>query len=231
VWGMVTEQSGGGKFTEDVRGKIRSMKNSRFGQTRIECMLGSLPYELVLMVSDCVGDKTLMDLIGRWRKKNEQWFLSQFPVSTDRTAKWFLDRVIGAPDRLLFVIRAEGKFIGHVGLFRFDFDRMACELDNIVRGEPEHPGIMGDAIQSLMDWGEETLGLKCYKLKVMSNNERAISFYGRLGFKETDRIPLLQRMGKDGMEWVEVPGDNSPGIERFYAVMELSNMQVKRHNE
>ncbi len=202
--------------------KIKKLKQRNFGEIIIKCNFNNFDYVLLLLTADCERNSTLMELIGRWRKENEMWFLSQFPVTTERTTKWFKERVIDAPDRLLFLIKIDGKYLGHIGLFRFDFEKNTCEIDNIVRGEPDYPGIMGNAVLHMMGWGKNVLGLRCYLLKVISDNERAIRFYNRLGFKEVSRIPLIQVEGNDGLEWVEIPEGCRKDANRHYIVMKLS---------
>lgn len=203
--------------------KNKKLKHKEFGSVRISSDFDGVPYEILLMTYDCADKAYLMELIGRWRKENERWFLSQFPVSVERTTKWFKEKVIDAPDRLLFVIKVHKDYIGHVGLFRFDFENKTCEIDNIVRGEASYPGIMGDAVRKMMEWGEKTLDLKGYSLKVLSNNERAIRLYDRLGFREVGRIPLVYVEGKDGRELVEAPNANKGKADNYYILMKSSS--------
>jgi len=198
---------------------IKEMKHKKFGSVTIGADLKGLPYKIILLSADCAEDRGLMETVGRWRKKNEMWFLSQFPVTVERTTCWFKDKVTAVPDRLLFIIKVGDEYIGHIGLFRFEFYKASCEIDNIVRGETKYPGIMGDAILHMMKWGIGALGIKEYTLKVLSDNERAIRLYNKIGYAETGRIPLIQVQGKDGLEWTEAPQGYSGEIKRAYVVM------------
>lgn len=210
---------------------IQKLKHEDYMNVVIDCNFTNFKYKLFLLTADCSHDKNLMELIGRWRKENEIWFLSQFEVTTERTIKWFRENVIETPDRLLFIIDVDNKYIGHVGLFRFDFESMMCEIDNIVRGEPEYAGIMGNAVLHLMDWGKTNIGIKNYSLKVLSNNERAIRLYKRLGFIEISRIPLIQVQRKEGLEWVEAPKEHDIETDRYYIVMKLVPRIIRSQNE
>ena len=201
--------------------RIKEFKHAAFGKTTIECSLNDFNYQLLLLTSECGNDRQLMDLIGKWRKENEIWYLSQFPVTVERTIKWFNDKLIETPDRLLFIIKTDKGYIGHLGLFRFDFNRKNCEIDNILRGEPEYPGIIGNAIINMMKWGRDYLKLGGYSLKVLSDNERAIRLYKSLCFKEIKRIPLIQVQGKDGLEWIEAPDGYDKEARKYYVVMEV----------
>jgi len=205
----------------EILSKINKLKHEDFAKVVIDCNFENFQYNLILLTSDCALNRNLMKLIGCWRKKNEIWFLSQFKVTTERTTKWFEERVIGTPDRLLFIIKANDKYIGHVGLFRFDFENKTCEIDNIVRGEPENHGIMGNAVLHMMEWGKKNLDIKNYSLKVLSDNEKAKRLYERLGFSEISRIPLIPIEGNDGLEWVEVPDGYDKPTEKYYVVMKL----------
>jgi RimJ/RimL family protein N-acetyltransferase len=204
---------------EIVLEKIKELKHLPFRQTTIDCKLNDVDFKLVFLTSDCAENKELMDIIGRWRKKNEMWFSAQFDVTVERTTRWFKERLTNTPDRLLFIIKVGNDYIGHVGLFRFDFVNKTCEIDNIIRGEAAYPGIMYDAIKNIMDWGKNVLGLNGYSLKTFLDNERAIRLYERLGFKEVSRIPLIQKEGKDGLEWVEAPEGYNKKTDKYEIIM------------
>lgn len=204
-----------------VLSKIYGIKHSLFGSTKIIRDFNGIKYELLLLTSDCADNQELMQLIGRWRKENEMWFLSQFEVTVGRTIKWFKERLIDAPDRLLFIIKVGNNYIGHVGLFRFDFKTRTCEIDNIIRGESAYPGIMNGAIRSMMDWGKTTLELRGYSLTTFLHNKKAIRLYEKLGFKEVLRIPMIQIEGKDGLEWTEAPEGYDKKINKYNVIMKL----------
>ena len=201
--------------------KIYELKHQTFCDFKIECKFNNLQYSLILLTSDCIKNKNLMEIIGRWRKENEMWFYSQFEVTLERTTKWFKERVINAPDRLLFLIDVDNEYIGHVGLFRFDFENNTCEIDNIIRGEPKFSGIMENAIKEMMNWGKEVLGLKNYSLQVISDNKKAIKLYQKLSFIETSRVPLIQVTGNDGIEWTEAPKGYNQNAERYNLIMKF----------
>ena len=209
----------GTAWETEVLARIKALKAARFGDVRAAGELNGVKYEVLLLTGELAADRDMIDLLGRWRKENEAFFLSSFPVTYERTLSWYHKHLMDKPDRLLFVIRAANAYVGHVGLFRFDYAARSCEIDNIVRGEKSHPGIMGAAILAMMKWGKETLGIEGYTLKVLGDNERAVRLYKKLGYGETGRIPLLLLNGKDGPEWVEAPADWQGKAERYYSVM------------
>lgn len=209
-------------FKENILSEFQKLKNEKFGEVEIICNFQNKPYKLVLLTADCCEDVRLMELLSNWRKKHEAWFMAQFPISIERTVTWFKNKVTGASDRVLFMVEIDGVYVGHVGLFRFNFANLTCEIDNIVRGEDNvMPGIMGDAIINLMNWGQATLGIKNYTLQTFSNNERALRLYNRLGFVEIKRIPLIYQTTAEGGEWIEALAGYSEPIIRYDVYMEL----------
>lgn len=202
----------------EVKEKILRFKKMPFGSVKVAGNSRGSGFEILLLTAGAGSDE-MIDLLGRWRKENEAFYLSQFPVSRERTAKWYKNHLIDLPDRLLFIIRSGGTYVGHVGLFRFNYESRACEIDNILRGERSHPGMIGDAILTMMKWGRDELGISGYALKVLGDNQRAIRLYLKLGYVETARVPLLLAQGKDGPEWQETPAGWTGEAARHYSVM------------
>lgn len=211
---------------ETVIRAISGLKQLPFGSTRLAGEHGGERFELVLLTADRSSDMELMRLLSAWRQKHEQWFPAVFKVTVEGTARWYRSQVIGTPDRLLFLTVARGRSLGHVGLFRFDFSDDTCEIDNIVRGEPDLPGIMGPAIQAMMAWGERELGIKGFKLQTFGDNARSLKLYERLGFRETARNPLVRKESGDRVEWVEGPA--VPGAVLRYNVHMLRRVSGGR---
>jgi RimJ/RimL family protein N-acetyltransferase len=119
------------------------------------------------------------------------------------------------------MVRLDDRYIGHIGLFRFHFAERRCEIDNIVRGETGCPGIMGEAIRKMMEWGRSELGLEGYELQTFSDNQKSLNLYHRLGFVEARRVPLQRIEKADRVEWVETTGEGLAPISRFNVYMEL----------
>lgn len=177
---------------------------------------------LIPVTSDCIHKKEIISLLARWRKKNQQWFSSQFNVTLKGTRKWLSDRLINVPDRILFMIKVNEKYIGHVGLYRYGAMKKTIEIDNIIRGENMHPGIMHSAVSLMMKWGSDVVGISSYFLQTASDNARALRLYGKLGFKEIRRIPLV-RVSRQGVkEWIEAPGNYSKMVKRYNIIMSTS---------
>jgi RimJ/RimL family protein N-acetyltransferase len=199
----------------EVKKKIKEFKHLPFRNYGISCVFNELEYKLYLLTAECEKDIRLMELLGRWRKENEAWFSAIFKITTEGTMKWFRDKLINEEDRLLFIIEAGNRFIGHIGLYRFKFDTMTCEIDNIIRGEACYKGIMQNAIEYMMDWGRKTLHIKEYTLQVCSTNERALRLYKNLGFAEVKREPVIRVEKEDRVELISVAKANKDEIVRY----------------
>jgi RimJ/RimL family protein N-acetyltransferase len=166
-------------------------------------------------------------LLARWRETANPYFPSQFPVTLEGTQRWLVKGLLETPDRILFWVKAaDGRFIGHVGLFRFDFDQMSAEVDNIVRGEEGVlPGVMQTAIDALLGWSFGALGLRTTTLRVMSDNERAVQLYQRLGYQEIGRVPLKREQEGAVVHWVERAAPTGEPGERFFVTMRLKKSE------
>lgn len=203
----------------DILTTLARLKQSGFGSCDVISSDSKHPLTLRLLTAQTVHDTHIIRLLARWRKKHEFWFPAQFPVSIQRTKIWLEKKVIHEPDRLLFMIMVHGTYRGHVGLYRFDFDNNSCEIDNIVRGRIGRKGMMAQAIQLMMQWGRDTLGLTSYTLQTTSDNVRALALYARIGFVETKRVPLVYTKTSDGGQWDIAPVGYTKRIKRFDVYM------------
>ena len=167
-------------------------------------------------------------LLAKWREKANPFFPSQFPVTLEGTHRWLVKGLLETADRILFWVKtADGRPVGHVGLYRFDFEKKSVEVDNIVRGEEGVlPGVMRTAIAAMLDWAFDALGVEATTLRVMSDNDRAIKLYRRLGYKEVARVPLMREQDGAVVHWVEV--DRSVGeaaTARYFVTMRLTKAE------
>src|SRR5262249_60077036 len=118
---------------------------------------------------NAAGDLDSIVSLAQWREAANPFFPAQFPVTLDGTRRWLVKDLLEVPDRLLFWVRDPGGHrVGHVGLFRFDFDRRGVEVDNVVRGLPGSPGIMSAGVQALVGWTFGGLGMAAVFLRVLS---------------------------------------------------------------
>ena len=139
-------------------------------------------------------------LLARWRNENPTMSPRPFITNGPGTEKWLEQQVINNPGRILFLLMDEnGQPVGHLGFSTFDYQNFSCEVDAVLRGESyARPGIMGFAMNSLIAWGLDHLGLKGITLRVLADNTHAIEFYKRLGFYEVENIPVDDTPTTDG---------------------------------
>jgi hypothetical protein len=101
------------------------------------------------------------------------------------------------PARILFLIADEAcRPIGNIGLCKLESEEV--ELDNVLRGEVAHSGLMRFAQASLLQWAFEVLNVQRVVLAVLSENERALGLYARSGFKRSHATPLHKQITEDG---------------------------------
>lgn len=200
---------------------IMALKENPFRAVSLAARYNDQVFRLNLITRECIEHDAIVSLLSRWRKENEFWFQAIFPVSDAGTKIWLKNKVIEEKDRLLFLITIDNKYIGHVGLWKFDFANHSCEIDNIVRGEKDCPGIMYPSLILLQDWARETLAIKDFYLHTLVENHRAVKLYEKLGYETVRTDPLIRTINGDRIEWVSPPADYSSGIERHEMQMRL----------
>ena len=201
--------------------KIKTIKSLPFGEITINCIFNDQKYQFVLITKDCIKNNKIVKLLAKWRKKHQSWFQAQFKVTIKETKIWLEKKVIETPDRLLFLIRINNNFIGHMGFFRFDFNKNTCDLDNVIRGESGYPGLIQNCLKYLMKWGKKNLSIKNYTLETTSDNQKAINLYTKLGFVEFNKIPLIKINTKGYNEWIEAPRNYKNEIKRYNVFMKI----------
>ena len=143
-------------------------------------------------------DEQLVSDFARWRSEHSYAFLSQFPVTTESTASWIQNAVLDSPDRLVFlVLDTSGKRVGRVAVLDTRQETFELEVDNVLRGEPGAPGLIGFAIQTIERWVQSEFALSQISLEVIESNSRAVNLYFKLGYQESHR---------ESMKW-QVDGD------------------------
>jgi RimJ/RimL family protein N-acetyltransferase len=164
-----------------------------------------------------------VSLICKWRSDNQIGFANLFENTEEKTKNWIDNILLPRKDRILFMVYTMDSIpIGHLGFSSFNFETQSCEIDNVVRGEKAiKKGLMRFAMQTIMTWGKQELGLKDIYLKVLSHNWHAVRFYRHLGFKTLHSIPLYRVEKEDMISWepMEDPGGRIP--EQYFLYMKL----------
>ncbi len=140
-------------------------------------------------------------LYGEWYGDQEIWRLTSWaasPLSPPAVERLFEDRELSSTDDSFAIhLKGEEEPIGVISLMNVSDANDSAELSVIV-GHPEyrHHGYGADAIDTLLRYGFEELGLNRVGLSVFDFNEDAISTYERAGFREEGR--LRQALKRDG---------------------------------
>lgn len=157
----------------------------------------SLGYLAPLAVEH-LGDAKLIDDFVRWRSEHSYAYLSRFPVTAESTLNWVRSAVIENPDRIIFlVLDADGRPIGRLGILDTKQPVFALEVDNVLRGEPGSPGLFRLAIETLENWAAAEFDISEIALEVIESNERAVTFYTKLGYVETHREEMRWQVSGD----------------------------------
>ncbi len=194
---------GSQNFRHDVIQKLAKLK---YGL----CSVTDKPQTIILdpITASDVFNPEVIRTLAEWREKVQPYFPSQFKVTFEGTQVWLENQVIKLFDRILFFVKEvnvrDNVPIGHVGLYRFNWEERSCEIDNIVRGRDSlFPGAMTLAVESLDNWSFNELGVKILYLKVLADNKKAIKLYERCGFKEHKLIPLRREEKLNMVQWEE----------------------------
>ena len=149
-------------------------------------------------------DERLIADLARWREQSSFAFPTQFPVTHAGTATWLRRGLLDVPGRILFLVQDRfGHTVGHLGFASAESSDRSLEVDNVVRGEKAvQPGLMGAALEGLLAWGEECFRPARIHLRVFADNEHAIAFYRRVGFRDAARSPLRREVDGETVRYV-----------------------------
>ena len=173
------------------------------------------PCYLVPVGKFFADDSALVSAMGKWRDAHQYAYPSRFAVTDTGTAKWLKSAVIDNENRLLFLMQdPSGKYLGHIGFLKLDETR--CEIDNVLRGESEVPGIVNSALRELERFASEELGLESLELRVLASNSHAVDFYLRNDYHEINRIGLANTGTAGEINLVE----SSDNISDHFIVMD-----------
>lgn len=188
------------------QGLLRLLKdNTRAGEAGLVLPVG-IPVRALLRPIASVPratDATDVRLLSDWRNRHVKSFLTEFVANEARTTAWLTGPIHANGGKLLFMLDAlDGVRLGHLGLGFIDWSAQYGEADAIVSGGIAPPGLMKLALQTLLRWAHDQLGLQTLAVRVRSDNP-AVAFYEKVGFRELRRVPLVVRRGTDFTEWVE----------------------------
>lgn len=212
-------------FREDIFSVLAGLKygtlSATYGFAPIKNKKGEKAQLQAITINDLYNDP-FIKLLAQWRHQAQNFFPSQFTVTFDGTKLWLENQVIKTFDRILFLVSSARNDtpVGHLGLYRFDWKEKSCEIDNVIRGRDDVlPGIMTPATIQVGTWARKKLGVKILYLRVLADNQRAISLYERCGYKGIKKIPLRKEVKEGMVQWVEDPALKK--AERYFLQMRL----------
>lgn len=150
--------------------------------------------------------------LTQWRNVFVTSFLTEFTATEAQTSRWLANTVGSDQGRILFMVDdATGVTVGYTGLAFIDWMNGYGEADSVVRGKEARAGLMTEALHVLFGWARGQLGLSRLGVRVRSDNP-ALSFYRKLGFVETKRVPLSHRKEVSRVVWYEDPKNVSATV-------------------
>lgn len=167
-------------------------------------------------------DKADVSLLTNLRNRYVKSFLTEFLANDIQTSDWLTNNVHFDDSRILFIIEDEShKRLGYMGLAYIDWELCYAEADAIVSGGETPKGLMSSALMTLLYWAKNQLLLQKIGVRVLSDNP-ALSFYRKLGFKESRRVPLKSILNEELTTWIE---DESIADSKRYLVHHLWDEQ------
>ena len=149
-------------------------------------------------------------LMAAWRNLHQTAFFTWMTSTEDSTRRWLTERYGPSNEWIIFMLETcDGVPFGHLDLSNFQCDSGTCELGRVLRGPAIGPdGGMTLGGSALMNWAACKLGVQRFFLRVFSDNQKAISLYARLGFRETATMPMRRVETGSLVRWEEI------GLER-----------------
>ena len=199
---------------------------------RIEVMIdGDTPIGYVTPITkSSLDNEELIEKMTAWRNRMRTCFLTQAPVTVEKTKAFLASTVLSDPTRMLFIVHSPKQPVGTLGVkvgapwvhgagpHGSDGNgRRLAELANLLRGTREgHPRLMYQAEMALMDWAFRELDIDLFWTAVPSNNRLALTLHQSAGFRPTALIPLY-KVGTNGQTRLEVGEAGAESPDGLYA--------------
>lgn len=144
---------------------------------------------------DSRGEETAV-LLSEWRTRNIHAYPTRSEITTEGTKLWFQNAVLENPYRVLFwLMDSSLTRLGHIGVV-FQPEEELLEIDNVLRGVIQYPGLMSEALGAIENIIEHEFSMTSVNLRVLESNNRAVQFYLRNGYSVTK---------KEHLKWVHNP--------------------------
>jgi UDP-4-amino-4,6-dideoxy-N-acetyl-beta-L-altrosamine N-acetyltransferase len=143
-----------------------------------------------------------LEMIRQWRNHPEvkKWMYTDHEISKEEHMN-FIENLVKETKNFYYLVIKEHKKIGVISLTRLNY-RNRNAYFGIYANPFEKPPNAGMILEKTsLKLAFEVANLHTLKLEVIENNERAINFYKRMGFREEGR--LREFVFKDG-RWLDV---------------------------
>ena len=162
-----------------------------------------------------------INLITKWRKKYWYAFGTKFNVTLKSSRNW-INQIIDDPNRELYIVVINGNPVGNIGFRNLDKSKKSVEIDNVLKGELNYPGIMEDVVKIFINQLFKNMKLSTIWLRVFSDNYKAINVYERAGMKAVGNVPLKRIRKKHGYKWKNIKLKKYDVAERYFLIMKIS---------
>jgi RimJ/RimL family protein N-acetyltransferase len=170
------------------------------------------------------------ELLTKWRKNNLRWYDSYFIPTVYKTKLWMQNMIENCNDSMLYIITVDGERVGHIGLSDYDKDDKSVSIMSVVKGENIlFPRLMEIVSKGLLDYSFEKLDILKIKIRVFSDNFKAINLYERCGLLTINLVPMRRVFTEEGWTWKEcsIEYNNNHYAERYMNIMEIYRNNVK----
>lgn len=161
-----------------------------------------------------------INLITKWRKKYWYAFGTKFNITLKSSRNW-INQIIDDPNRKLYIVIVNGNPVGNIGFKNLDKSKKSVEIDNVLKGESNYPGIMKDVVKIFISQLFKNMKLSTVWLKVFSDNYKAINAYEQAGMKVVGNVPLKRIRKKYGYEWKKIKLKKYDVAERYFLIMKI----------
>lgn len=129
------------------------------------------------------------EIVRGWRNSESirRWMYTNHVISAKEHAD-FIKRIKNDPRNLYWLLRDKRDYIGVIYLNRVDLRNKNAYLGIYANPRRKLAGAGRTLVTSLKDIAFKALNLHTLKLEVLADNQRAIRFYKKFGFKKEGRL-------------------------------------------
>ena len=215
-------------FKNSIENYFSNIKKNNISTSDFYIYLKTKGSYLRPLTKNDIENNNIVSSLAEWRT-NLETYPNKFTATFEGTKSWMERLVIEVPDRILFLLFVENnKFIGHMGFANVSNENRSIEIDNVVRGVKFlSPGIMKEALISLMSWGWDNFKPSFYNLRTLETNIHAINFYKKIGFEVFYTEPLKKIITPEGFNHESIPQHIMKKPDNYYIHMKYLTNKMK----